>query len=198
MRIFKNFLIYSIFSLSIHANAYVAEYLQQEETAYQIDAVIVLDENGEPRCKITLKEFVEQNPEAEGVLSKLDALEECANGDELYAEFGLGPQEISMAGVPSSNKTLLIGLAKAAGKAWAKSGGPLLTLVSFGYSCAVRKGNGLAALPLFLLGTVASTRYGLKLVEITRLGAGSISLSLLATMFSGFLVAKPVCGQETD
>ena len=38
---------------------------------------------------------------------KLDTLEECDGGDELYAEFALNPQEISIAGVPSFKALLL-------------------------------------------------------------------------------------------
>ena len=186
------------------ANAYVAEHLQQGEAAHQIDAVIVLDENGKPRCKIIsngfllserFHEFVERNPEAEEVLDKLNALEKCDDGDELYAEFEPGPQEISMAGAPSPGKALAVGLA--AGKAWAKSGGPVVALLSFGLSCAVKKGEYTAIIPLFFLTGVMSGFYGSEMAALTKLGMGSFSLSFLATMFSGFLISNAVCGPET-
>ena len=205
MHTVKTFLIYSIFSLPIHTNAYVAEHLQQGKAAHQIDAVIVLDENGEPRCKIIsngfllserFHEFVERNPEAEEVLDKLNALEKCDDGDELYAAFELGPQEISMAGAPSPGKALAV-LLTAIGKAWAKSGGPVVALFTFGHACATKKESGLAT-PLFLLGGGSSAFYAMRLAEITSLGLGGVTLSLLATIFSGLLVAKPVCGQETN
>ena len=71
-------------------------------TQMKIVAAILLDENGENRCKIVsnefllserFDEFVEQNPEAKEVLNDL---RECDDGDEYYANFVLDPEEIQI------------------------------------------------------------------------------------------------------
>ena len=88
--------------------------------ASQIVAAVLLNEDGSPRCKIVQEEhdvfsserfddFVETNAQAEDALDELDALRECDSGDELYAEFVLNPQEISIAGVPSPSSGSLLG-----------------------------------------------------------------------------------------
>ena len=73
--------------------------LAQANTSFV--TAVLLNEDGSPRCKIVQDDFVETNPQAKAVLNQLDTLEECDNGDELYAEAILNSQDISMSGVPS-------------------------------------------------------------------------------------------------
>ena len=82
-------------------------------TQVEMAVAILIDEKGEPRCKITgerhnefllsdrFRDFVERNSEAKDAFDEINALEECDDGDALYAEFALNPQDISIAGVPS-------------------------------------------------------------------------------------------------
>ena len=83
-----------------------------QTNASQIVAAILLNEDGSPRCKIVQEEhdvfsserfddFVGTNPQAEDALDELDTLRECDDGDELYAEVVLNPQDIQMTGMPS-------------------------------------------------------------------------------------------------
>ena len=108
--------------------------LAQANTS-QIVTAVLLNEDGNPRCKIVQNEsgllsserfddFVETNPQVKDVLNQLDTLEECDNGDELYAEFVLNPQEISMSGVPRPVQ----GMAMIAST---------FAILNFGYNCAI-------------------------------------------------------------
>ncbi len=72
-------------------------------------AAVLLDENGEARCKIgnsgilsseRFGDFVERHPETESALGELDALRECDESDELYAGVVLNPEDIQIAGFP--------------------------------------------------------------------------------------------------
>ncbi len=78
--------------------------------APQIAAAILLDENGETRCKVEnseflsserFDEFVDRHPETERALDELATLRECDQSDELYAGVVLNPQEVAIAGMPS-------------------------------------------------------------------------------------------------
>ena len=73
------------------ANAYVAEQPQLPE---QIEAAILLNEDGTPRCRV-------------GSAPELDTLRECDEDDELYAE------EISLGAAVPSGKMIVVILAQA-------------------------------------------------------------------------------------
>ena len=88
-------------------------------TQMEIGAAVLLDENGEARCKIVssefllserFNEFVEQNPEAEEVLDELNGLRECDDGDELYADIVLNPEEIKLGAFDPSAHLVVIAL----------------------------------------------------------------------------------------
>ena len=86
--------------------------------ASQIVAAVLLNEDGNPRCKIVQEEhdvfsserfddFVETNAQAEDALDELDALRECDSGDELYA-IVVGETEIQEAGVANGLRSLVV------------------------------------------------------------------------------------------
>ena len=113
MRLLK---VISFFFLSLGmANAYVApSQANGEESSSQIAAVILLNEDGRPRCQIRnseylsserFEDFVLNDPETEQAIDELNSLRTCDDGDELYARFVLDPQEISIAGVPQGGMT---------------------------------------------------------------------------------------------
>ena len=107
------------------ANAYVSQRLGGkntlgQESVLQAENVILLNENGTPRC------FVGERPGEYLMAEQLDVdtLRECDEDDELYARIIFGAEEISLGVAPAPTAAL--------GKALAIS-----TALGFGTSCGI-------------------------------------------------------------
>ena len=149
--------------------------------------VVLLDEKGEPRCKIT-------NGSNDFPASELDALEECDVRDEFYADLLLNTEEIHMASVASPGKISGPALL-AAGKIWAKTHGPAVAILSFATRCAMEEKN--PALPLFFIGTVSAVILHAQQLEFAlKLGFGTGILSSMGTIFIARLAAELACDGE--
>ncbi len=135
------------------AGAYVPEHLGGEglpaqASALQVEAAILLDEGGTPRCRIgewpsehlTPKQLGEFYGEGSQLgPAALDQLRECDENDELYAQIALNPEEIQIAGIPSPTKGMLV-LFLGAG------------VINFAYYCFVDDPNTINSLAGMLLG----------------------------------------------
>ena len=142
---------------------------------------VLLDEKGEPFCKIT-------DGSNDFPASELDALKEC--GEEILAEL---QEEIHMAGVPSPGKISGPALL-AAGKIWAKAHGPVVVILTLADVCAEEKKH--PARPLFFLGYAGSVIF--HAIKLMRLQAefGMTVFFILVTPFVSEQMAYLACDGE--
>ena len=145
---------------------------------------VLLDEKGEPRCKISGGHHDDFPING---LDAFDTLEECT---ELFSD----PKEIHMAGVPSPGKISGPALL-AAGKIWAKAHGPAVAILSFAEFCALKKKH--PARPIFYLGYIGSIFFHIvKLRTHLQVELGMTLLSLLGTPFVSRQAAYLACDGE--
>ena len=140
---------------------------------------ILLNEDGEPRCKIT-------SDHSNFPASELDALEECT-------ELSFEAEEIQMAGVSSPGKAAAPALL-AAGKIWAKAYGPALAILSFTTTCAAKKKNP-ALLLFYFAGMGSAGLHALRLFDL-KIGFGIMLLSNFVTIQISKLAADLTCDSE--
>ena len=139
---------------------------------------ILLNEDGEPRCKIT-------SDHSNFPASELDALEECT-------ELSFKAEEIQMAGVSSPGKAAVPTLLTV--KTWTKAYGPVLAILSFATLCADFEEDPSSS--IYSFGSSSALAFHMwKLVDL-KTKFGIAILSGLGTTFFGMGVAALACGNE--